>query len=345
MASVMAKMDTRARNYRIAVFGFDGCSAWVAAGILEIFAVANVARTMVSTLRKGNGSFVSELIASTGRTVTASHGIRFAVSPWRKRYDAVIVPPIWCRSLSELERRSQALRGHSSVLATLAHRSKILASACSGAVLLADQGLLANRRATTCWWLADWFRRRFPETRLVPDQLLAIDRDRWTAAAGSAYVHLCLELIETFAGVEIARITSRLMLVEPRRGSQSPFLYPDAPRKNFADRDIALAVRYLDDHDDARITIAGLCRHLGLKTRTLNRHFEASLGMSPLAYLQARRVARAKQLLEGTGLSFEEIVARCGYEDNSSFRKLFARQVGMTPREYRSRFSRAGDHT
>jgi transcriptional regulator GlxA family with amidase domain len=345
MASVMAKMAAPARNYRVAVFGFHGCSAWVAAGILEIFAVAEVARTMVSTSRKGKARFVSELIASTGRTVTASHGIRFAVSPWRRRYDAVIVPPIWCRSLAELEQRAYALRRQGNFLATLARRSKILASACSGAVLLADEGLLANRRATTCWWLAHWFRQQFPETELVPDQLLVMDRDRWTAAAGSAYVHLCLELIEAFAGVEVARVTSRLMLVEPRRGSQSPFLAPDARPRDLADPAIALAVQYLDAHDNIRITIAGLCRHLGLKTRTLNRRFEACLGMSPLAYLQSRRIARAKELLEGTGLSFEEIVAQCGYEDISSFRKLFARQVGMTPREYRSRFGRSGEPT
>jgi len=103
----MAKMDTHGPDYRIAVFGFDGCSAWAAAGILEIFAVANLARTMVSAPRKGTASFVTAVIASGGRTVTASHGIRFGVSPWRSRYDAVIVPPIWCRSLSELRRTGQ----------------------------------------------------------------------------------------------------------------------------------------------------------------------------------------------------------------------------------------------
>jgi transcriptional regulator GlxA family with amidase domain len=66
------------------------------------------------------------------------------------------------------------------------------------------------------------------------------------------------------------------------------------------------------------------------------------MGMSPLAYLQSRRIARARQLLESSTLPFEEIVSQCGYEDAASFRKLFARQVGMTPREYRSRFAGQG---
>ena len=77
---------------------------------------------------------------------------------------------------------------------------------------------------------------------------------------------------------------------------------------------------------------------LAVSERTLARKFKASLGMSPLSYLQSQRIARARQLLETSTLALERIVEQCGYEDISSFRKLFARQVGMTPREYRLRF-------
>jgi transcriptional regulator GlxA family with amidase domain len=336
----MAKKDTR-RSYRIGVFAFAGCSAWVASGALEILAVANVARRLAEHDPNGGGPFTCELISAAGRWVSASHGVRFPAKPWRRHYDAVIVPPIWCQSLAELEQRAHALRACGSALKDLARRSGILASACSGAVLLADQGLLKNRRATTCWWLADWFRQRFPQTHLVPDQLLTIDQNRWTAAAGSAYVHLCLELIEQLAGSEVARGTSRLMLVEPRRGSQSPFLAPNARPQAPEDPSVALALKYIHGHSASGVSIAEMCKHLGFNPRTLNRRFESALGVQPLAYLQSRRVASAKQLLEETNLPLDEIVAQCGYEDVSSFRKLFARKVGMTPREYRSRFSRA----
>ena len=86
------------------------------------------------------------------------------------------------------------------------------------------------------------------------------------------------------------------------------------------------------------MTIVRACRDLALSPRTLTRRFQANLGMSPITYLQSRRVARAKRMLEDHHLAFERIVEQCGYEDVSSFRKLFARHVGMTPREYRSRF-------
>jgi transcriptional regulator GlxA family with amidase domain len=163
------------------------------------------------------------------------------------------------------------------------------------------------------------------------------DGNRWTAAAGAAYMHLALDLVREFAGEPLAAATAKLMLVERRRGSQSPFLQPHAPR-NEGDTDIARAIRYLQQHLGKRLAMAGVCRALAVSERTLARKFKASLGMSPLSYLQSQRIGRARQLLESSTLPLERIVEQCGYEDVSSFRKLFARQVGMTPREYRLRF-------
>ena len=220
----------------------------------------------------------------------------------------------------------------------MARRSKIFASSCSGAVLLAQAGLLSGRRATTCWWLVNWFRQAFPDVEMVPDRLVMRDGDTWTAAAGAAYMHLALDLVRELAGEPLAAATAKLMLVERRRGSQSPFLVPHTAPAD-ADSEIERATRYLRQHSAKPLAIAGVCRTLAISERTLARRFKASLGMSPLSYLQSQRIARARQLLESSPLSLERIVEQCGYEDVSSFRKLFARQVGMTPREYRLRFA------
>jgi transcriptional regulator GlxA family with amidase domain len=269
--------------------------------------------------------------------VRGSHGVRFTAHAIRRHYDAAIVPPIWCESLADLEVQARRLRRESSFLASMARRSRIFASSCSGAVLLAQAGLLSGRRATTCWWLVNWFRRTFPDIEMVPDRLVMRDGDRWTAAAGAAYMHLALDLVREFAGEPLAAATAKLMLVERRRGSQSPFLPPHAPPAQGAS-EIERATRYLQQHSGKRLAIAGVCRTLAISERTLARRFKASLGISPLSYLQSQRIARARQLLESSRLPLERIVEQCGYEDVSSFRKLFARQVGMTPREYRQRF-------
>jgi transcriptional regulator GlxA family with amidase domain len=215
-----------------------------------------------------------------------------------------------------------------------------MASACSGAILLAQAGLLARRRATTCWWLADWFGSRFPDVRLDPGRLVVRDGDRWTAAAGTAYLHLCLELVEEFAGREVAAATARLALVEPRRGSQSPFLGRQSQSAGAGAGVADRAARWIEDRLATGISIAAMARALHTTERTLHRRFHASFGVSPLAHLQSRRIALAKRLLESGDDTLERIVERCGYRDASSFRKLFAREVGMTPREYRLRFRR-----
>jgi len=325
-----------AKTVTVAIVGYSGCSAWITAGLLELFAIANNAR---ATLPDGRGAsaarFACHIVSASGRPVRGSHEVTFAAHAPRRRYDAAIVPPIWCESLADLEKQAQRLRTGNAFIVRMARRSKIFASTCSGAVLLAQAGLLSGRRATTCWWLVNWFRHAFPDVEMVPDRLVMRDRDLWTAAAGTAYMHLALELVRELAGEPLASATARLMLVERRRGSQSPFLVPHAALE--PDSEMERATRYLQ-RNSGKLALAGVCRALAVSERTLARRFRAKLGMSPLSYLQSQRIARARELLESSKLPLDRIVEQCGYEDVSSFRKLFARQVGMTPRDYRQRF-------
>ena len=326
-----------AKTVTVAIVGYPGCSAWITAGLFELFAIANNARATLGNRAASTARFDCHIVGRSRHPVRSSHGVRFTTNAIRRHYDASIVPPVWCESLTDLEVQAHRLRSENSFLASMARRSSIFASTCSGAVLLAQADLLSRRRATTCWWLVNWFRRTFPDIEMAPDRLVMRDGNRWTAAAGAAYMHLALDLVREFAGEPLAAATAKLMLVERRRGSQSPFLQPHAPR-NEGDTDIARATRYLQQHLGKRLAMAGVCRALAVSERTLARKFKASLGMSPLSYLQSQRIGRARQLLESSTLPLERIVEQCGYEDVSSFRKLFARQVGMTPREYRLRF-------
>jgi transcriptional regulator GlxA family with amidase domain len=326
-----------AKTVTIAIVGYRGCSAWITAGLLELFAIANNARAPLGDRASATARFDCHIVGRARGAVRGSHGVRFSVRPLRRRYDAAIVPPVWCESLEDLEVQARRLRGENGFLLQMARRSKIFASSCSGAVLLAQAGLLTGRRATTCWWLVNWFRRAFPDIEVAPDRLVMRDGDRWTAAAGAAYMHLALDLVREFAGEPLAAATAKLLLVERRRGSQSPFLLPQAAPTQ-AGSEIERATRYLRQHSGEQLAISRVCRVLAVSERTLARKFKASLGMSPLSYLQSQRIARARQLLETSTLPLDRIVEQCGYEDISSFRKLFARQVGMTPREYRLRF-------
>jgi transcriptional regulator GlxA family with amidase domain len=335
----MAKSDSRPVA-RIALLVYPGCSAWIAAGLLEIFGIANIVLSQQAnrSLSARRRLEYHAIAAGSHRKIRASQGVSFSVQAPLRRYDAIVVPPLWCESLQEFTRRVPRLKAQTALLQQLSRHTTIMASSCSGAVLLASAGLLNQHRATTCWWLIDWFRDRFSDVELHPTQLIVTDRNRWTSAAGSAYMHLGIELVREFAGPEVATLTSRLMLVEPRRGTQSPFL-PSTATVEHEDTDVSSAIKYLDAHAGSPVTMAALSRRLAISERTLARKFQAHLGMSPLTYLQSRRIAHAKQLLESSPLTLQQIVEQCAYEDLASFRKLFSRLVGMTPREYRSRFA------
>jgi transcriptional regulator GlxA family with amidase domain len=339
----MAKtVKARARAIDVAVFVYEGCSAWITAGLIEMFAIANVAiRGTTPTNGRGPVEFRCHAISRTSRSVRGSHGVRFSVERPRRRYDAIVVPPLWGTSRRDVIARLNRLGPEYEMLQRLSRRASIMAGTCTGTVLLAKAGLLSRRRATTCWWMIDWFRREFPDVALAGDKLVVTDGDRWTAAAGAAYVHLGLQLVGKFSGEKAAAATARLMLVERRRGSQSPFIEASLANRDAADADVARMVQFLERNAGAALTIDDACRRVDVNARSMTRKFQASLGMSPLAYLQSVRIARAKRLLEQTAVSFDEIVGQCGYEDASSFRKLFARHVGMTPREFRTRFGSA----
>jgi transcriptional regulator GlxA family with amidase domain len=323
---------------RIAVLAYPSCSSWITAGLLEIFGIANLVLGQLSAGKRTRLLEFQAISARAALNVKASQGVTFQVQAPRQRYDAVIVPPLWCESLREFDRRIVSMKAEIDLLRELPKRAKIIASSCSGGALLATAGLLDGHRATTCWWLADWFQKRFPAVQLQAEQVLIAEKQRWTSAAGSAYMHLGIELVRELAGDKVANVTSRLMLVEPRRGTQSPFLI-DASPAGHHDADVKRAIDYLETHATVAITIPALSRKLAVSERTLARKFQSQLGMSPLAYLQSRRIAHAKQLLESSPLALDRIVERCGYADIASFRKLFTRLVGMTPREYRSRFA------
>ncbi len=328
----MAKSDTR---IRIAIVAYPGCSSWISAGLLEFFAIAKA----VARMQRAPVAFECHAVSEQGRTVRASHGVRLETVRPGGKYAALIVPPFWSETREEFDRNvERATRGKSFLIET-SRRASIVASACSGAVMLAEAGLLEGYRATTCWWLSDWFAEHHPELRMDTRKLVVSDRNRWTAAAGTAYLHLCLELTRKLAGPRIASAAGRLALVEPRRGSQSPFIAApigaDASDVGPASRAIILLQR----HPESPESVAMIAKRLGTTERTLNRQFRRAVGMTPVAYRQSQRIAMARRLLESDRMPLEEIVERCGYVDVASFRKLFTREVGMSPKEYRLRFA------
>jgi transcriptional regulator GlxA family with amidase domain len=337
---VVAKNATRRiskQTHNIEVLAFDGCSSGAVFAALEIFAVANYCRARIAPA-PSTPLFSVTTVSPTAAHVTGSFNVKFAPGRHTDRADVLLVPPIWHSSRLELLNVIEGRRRHVAALAEWAKGAPLIASSCSGSVLLAEAGLLGGRTATTCWWLGDWFRQRYENVRLKPDEILVRDRGVWTAGAGSAHTHLCLRIIEKFAGLETARCTSRYLLEEPNRNPQAAhaLLEPTDARSDPLMHRVEV---FLEGNLARAIRLGEIAAQVNVSVRTLIRHFHRAKGVTPLAFLQTMRLARAKKLLAETRQPVKAITLHCGYEDAASFRKLFRSRIGITPDEYRRRFT------
>ena len=173
------------------------------------------------------------------------------------------------------------------------------------------------------------------------DELVVEDGPVTTTGAATAGYEATMRLIELAGGEALAQNTARLLLVDRQRQSQAPYIslaLAETARQPLSER----AERWLQKNLHESISIAALAAHCRVSERTLLRRFHADFGATPLEYVQKLRVERAKALLESTALSFEEIVGRCGYQDVSSFRRLFKQVTQLTPNDYRDRFRLRG---
>jgi len=212
------------------------------------------------------------------------------------------------------------------------------AAVCAGAFLLAQTGLLKGRKATTHWNLADSFAKRFPDIVLKREKMLIDEDDYITAGGVTAYMDLSLYLTARFGSPELAASLSKLLLIDPSRHLQSPY-QTCSFIKNHGNTAILAVQKWLEGNYTKPIIIHDLADKVGLGKRTFMRKFKKATGDTPLEYLQHLRIEGARKLLETTSETVEGITFKSGYEDISSFRKLFKNQTGLSPSAYRKKFS------
>ena len=217
-------------------------------------------------------------------------------------------------------------------------RGAYIAGACTGVAFLAESGILDGRRATTHWGIAEIFRERYPKVRWQPEQFVTEDGRLFCSGGVYASIDLSLYLVEKFCGHEVALQCAKSLLLSMPRGRQSGYSVVQLSRPH-SDEKIRQTEEYLQQHFDSDISIGRLAERVGMGPRNFIRRFKAATGRVPGAYIQTLRVSAAKELLENGIPSIQSVSSKIGYEDIGFFRNLFKRHTGMTPGEYRERFS------
>ncbi|MHB9759587.1 GlxA family transcriptional regulator [Streptomyces sp. BYX5S] len=216
-----------------------------------------------------------------------------------------------------------------------------MVSICTGSYVLAAAGLLDGRPATTHWADADHFQQVFPDIKVDPDVLFIDDGDVLSSAGVAAGIDLCLHLVRRDHGSAVANDVARRTVVPPHRdGGQAQYIERPLPEPQLAST--AHARAWALDHLGEPIQLRDLAARESLSVRTFTRRFREEVGASPVQWLTAQRVERARHLLETTPLSVDEVAHRSGFGTPQSLRQHFHATVGVTPTAYRRTF-RAGE--
>jgi len=284
--------------------------------------------------------FLPRLVSEDGRGFDGPNGVRiephasFAEVP---APDLVLVPDLILDPNAPLPPAYSAtatwVRG--------AHAAgAIVASICSGALVLARAGLLEGAEATTHWAYCDALARQFPGVRVRRERILvpAGEGHRVVTAGGaSSWNDLLLYLVARLAGPEEALRIAKLYLLQWHGEGQLPYAALTAGRQH-EDRAIAECQRWIADNYARDNPVAAMAAMAGLSERSFHRRFKRATGLAPLAYVQALRIEEAKHLLETTEAGVDEVGTEVGYAEPASFRRLFRRAVGVSPAVYRRRF-------
>ncbi len=220
------------------------------------------------------------------------------------------------------------------------HREgKRILSFCSGAFLLAELGLLNGREASTHWRYAELFQSRFPLVSYVPDVLYIYDGTIGCSAGSSAAIDLGIEVIRGDFGYRVANTVARRMLLSAHRGGgQSQFVETPVPEKT---SQFTQALNWALGHLNTRIEVDTLARQASMSRRTFDRKFRANFNITPKTWLTQQRLVLAKQLLEDSTHSIEKVAELSGFENATTMRHHFRKELSVSPSIHRRHFNAA----
>jgi transcriptional regulator GlxA family with amidase domain len=311
---------------RIVIVAFEAVQALDVTGPSEVFSLAHRGTD--------GGAYTIELLGDPIRT---SSGLQ--LTPHRplgkddRPIDTLIVPGgKGTRSAANDERLISWLR-------LAAHRSRRVASVCTGAFLLARAGLLDGRRATTHWAACDALGRLHPSVEVDPDPIFVRDGNVYTSAGVTAGIDLALALVEEDLGPRAALAVARSLVLFVRRpGGQAQFSAGLAGQVA-SHRRIRELQRWLTDHLADDLSVPALAERCFMSERNFSRVFTREVGSTPAAFVESLRLERARLLLESTELQLEQIAQGCGFGTVETLRRSFARRLHASPSDYRARFN------
>jgi transcriptional regulator GlxA family with amidase domain len=334
-------MPTADDRLHVAILAVPESSASTVYGMHDLLASVGGDWDLVINGVAGRALIEAVILSADGKSLRVINGLR--IDPHGSLADypspqVVVIPDLMVPPQVDIGGRYAA---ETEWLRRAYAQGATLSSACSGALLLAEAGLLDGQDATTHWAYCETMGARYPRLRMHPNRALVTAGEGQRlimAGGGSSWNDLGLYLVARFLGIEEAMRVARLHLLDWHHVGQQPFAALTRNRQT-DDALIAKCQTWIAEHYEQETPVAAMVRLSGLAERSFARRFARATGMSPMEYVHTLRLEESKHLLETSALPIEAVASEVGYEDASFFGRLFRRKVGLTPAQYRKRFT------
>lgn len=332
-----AKRTGKTQTKRVVIVTNLGANSLEYFGPLQVFAEAAF---FLNKWGRSDLGYDVEIVSTEPGTVYSLKGLSIiADTPYHS-----LRGPVDTLIFQAVDEKERCLRDKRfmSWVARMSSRVRRVVSVCAGAFILAEAGILDGRRATTHWVGCDEFRRRYPKVLLDPEPIYIKDGHVYTSAGSTAGLDLTLALVEEDYGQEFARrIAQGLVMYLKRPGNQAQFSVHISARfpKESRIRDLQI---YVSENLDGDLSVETLAEQAGMSPRNFARVFTQQVGLSPGRFVEQSRLERARQWLEESSLPIAHVARRCGYRSPDGLRLAFDRHLGVSPREYRQRFTSSG---
>lgn len=304
-------------------------------GVIDLFTAANGCLE----LSRRPLAFELELVSEKIKNIQLSPTTQFICNTTMEEVDhtdLIIVPGFIGDDRAILKKNSAAINW----IREMNHCGAEVASLCVGSFFLAEAGLLNGKTATSHWAVAGDMQLRYPLIRIKSDKIITDEGGIYTGGGAFASFKLILYLIEKFCGRETALWISKRYSIDMDQVGQAHFAV-FAGLHQHEDNEVLKVQAYIEQNYSTELTIDEVSALANTGKRNFIRRFKAATNYTPIEYLQRVRIEAAKKVLEeDKDWHMDEIMDEAGYKDIKTFRMIFKRMTGLSPRDYRKKYSR-----
>ncbi len=328
------------QHRNIAMLTYPDCMLIDVCGPMDVFNFANHALRQMSRVSPSETAYTLTIVAENSGPVKTSSGICIVADKGyedlNEGVDTLLVTGSACVDSAVQDTKMRTWLMH------MMPKVRRMGSICSGALVLAESGLLNGRKATTHWMYCDEMAKQYRDIRVEPDKIFVRDGNVYTSGGVTAGIDLALSLIEEDWGWQIAAGVARAMLIFMRRpGGQSQFssyVFNEAKtRKDFRDLQA-----WIVSNPHADLGVEQLAERMAMSPRNFSRLFCQEIGVTPAKFVEGIRMEAARNMMLQTDLPMESVAANCGFSNAEQMRRTFLRLLKTTPQEHRSFFKIAG---